>query len=311
MPHPFISVVIPVYNAEKYLEECVASVLAQSYESFEVILVNDGSRDASGAICDRLAATDDRIHVIHKDNGGAADTRNRGAREAKGNYIAFIDADDFVSPEYLSYLVELMNTYRTRIPVCDAFWTEKRSVDFDTEAGEIIPMDARQAGQSVIGPYGLKMLVPWGKLLPRELVLQHPFPVGRRVEDEATLYKILYDGGGAVLSLRRLYGYYQNEAGLMHQVNEKHRLDYLTTARERWQFFEEKGEKDLAVTMYGYYVNSMITNFVRGHRDGLADLYKVGFSYLFSGVRPLYAVNFLLFKLFRMDFITWLDSHRK
>lgn len=310
MLHPFISVVIPVYNAEKYLAQCVQSVLAQDYDSFELVLVNDGSKDGSGALCDRLAAEDSRIRVIHKENGGAADTRNCGAQAASGEYIAFIDADDFIARDYLSYLVELLNTYNTRISVCDAFWTTEREADFGARQDfAVIQMDARQAGESVIHEYGLKMLVPWGKLLPRELVLRYPFPAGRKAEDEATLYKILYDGGGCVLSLRKLYGYYQNESSLMHNVDEKHRLDNLINDRERWKFFEEKGEKEIAVTMFGYYVNSLIFERVHHHREGTEELDTIGtLQYLKSGVRPLYMANFLGYKLFRISLIHIIDS---
>ncbi len=311
--HPFISVIIPVYNAELYLRQCVQSVQSQTYDAFEIILVNDGSKDSSGALCDELAAEDVRIHVIHKENGGAADSRNRGVQEARGEYIAFIDADDYVAPEYLSFLVELMNTYETRIPICDSFWTESRAEDFTKGYSDrVIPMNAREAALSVINEYGLKTLVPWGKLLPIEIVKQYPFPAGRRAEDEATLYKILYESGGCVLSFCRLYGYYQNESGLMHQVNEKHRTDKLITARERWKFFKEKDEQAIATTMHGYYVCQMISERLRGHIPGTQELDTIGIlQFLKSGVRPLYMAEFVCYKLFRWDFIEFLEKIRK
>lgn len=311
--HPFISVVIPVYNAEKYLRQCVESVLAQTYDDFEIILVNDGSKDASGVICDELAPDDGRIRVIHKENGGAADTRNRGIREAKGDYIAFVDADDYIAPDYLSYLVQLLNTYGVSVSICDSFWTESRNVDFALGVSDtVITMDAKESALSVINEYGLKTLVPWGKLLPAELVRRYPFPVGRRAEDEATLYKILYEAGGCVLSLCKLYGYYQNEAGLMHQVNEKHRLDGLINSRERWQFFEEKGDKEIATTMYGYYVCELISHRLGGHTAGTEELDTIGIlQFMKSGVRPLYVIHFLLYKLFHVNFIRFVESIRR
>lgn len=313
MVHPFISVIIPVYNAESYLRQCVRSVLGQTYDAFEVILVDDGSKDASGALCDELAGKDARIRVIHKENGGAADSRNRGVREARGAYIAFIDADDFVAAEYLSFLVELMNTYETSIPICDSFWTENREVDFaQGNSDKVIRMNAQEAALSVINEYGLKTLVPWGKLLPIEIVKQYPFPAGRKAEDAATLYKILYAAGGCVLSLRKLYGYYQNSAGLMHNLDEKYYRDVMTTNRERWLFFKEVGEEEIAVTMYGYYVCCMIRRRVRGDRmntealDGILTM-----QFLRSGVRPLYMAEFLFYKLFKKDLLSMIDKIRK
>lgn len=313
MKQPFISVVIPVYNAEKYLRDCVASILAQSYGEFEVILVNDGSEDGSGALCDKLAGEDSRIRVLHKANGGAADARNRGAELAKGDYIAFVDADDYIAPDYLRFLVELMNRYATNVPICDAFWTESREADFSQgQSDTVICMDAKEAALSVINEYGLKTLVPWGKLLPADIVRRYPFPKGRRAEDEATLYKILYAAGGCALSLCKLYGYYQNEAGLMHQVNDKHRADELITARERWQFFEDAGEKDIAATMYGYYVCSMIHSRLAGYKEGTEDLDAIGIlPFLKSGVRPLYMAELVCYKLFRRDLIAWIDKLHK
>lgn len=313
MVHPFISVIIPVYNAESYLRQCVQSVLNQTYDSFEVILVDDGSKDASGALCDELAGKDARILVIHKENGGAADSRNRGVREARGAYIAFIDADDFVAAEYLSFLVELMNTYKTSIPVCDSFWTENREVDFaQGNSDKVIRMNAQEAALSVINEYGLKTLVPWGKLLPIEIVKQYPFPTGRKAEDAATLYKILYAAGGCVLSFCKLYGYYQNSAGLMHNLDEKYYRDVMKINRERWLFFKEQGEEEIATTMYGYYVCCMIGRRVNGDRTNTEALDGVlTMQFLRSGVRPLYMAEFLFYKLFKKDLLSIIDKIRK
>lgn len=103
---PQVSVIVPVYNAEKYIERCVNSILSQTFTDFELILVDDGSSDNSGDICDALKQTDDRIYVIHKANGGASSARNEGISAAKGNYICFIDADDYVTQYYLSCMVD-------------------------------------------------------------------------------------------------------------------------------------------------------------------------------------------------------------
>lgn len=103
-----ISVIVPVYNCEKYITRCVESILKQSYSDYEIILVNDGSTDSSGDICDKLKSRDSRIHVIHKVNGGVSSARNAGLKNAQGDYIAFIDADDWVEPDYLEALIEPM-----------------------------------------------------------------------------------------------------------------------------------------------------------------------------------------------------------
>ena len=102
MSTPAISVIIPVYNAEQYLRRCVDSVLTQSYTDFELLLIDDGSRDQSPAICDEYAAADHRVQVFHKPNGGVSSARNLGLDHARGQWITFIDSDDFISPNYLS-----------------------------------------------------------------------------------------------------------------------------------------------------------------------------------------------------------------
>ena len=123
-----ISVIVPVYKAEKYIESCVQSILSQTYGNFELILVEDGSPDHSGEICDALAKTDTRIRVIHKENGGAATARNAGLDAAKGEYIAFIDGDDCVHPKYLEFLLRLQRETNADFAMC--------YYDFFTEGGD-------------------------------------------------------------------------------------------------------------------------------------------------------------------------------
>ena len=104
MNTPFISIVVPVYNVERYLPRCIESILRQTYTNFELILVDDGTPDRSGIICDRYAERDSRIRVIHKENGGVSTARNTGIDAAKGEWITFVDSDDWVSDEYLKTL---------------------------------------------------------------------------------------------------------------------------------------------------------------------------------------------------------------
>ena len=114
-----ISIIVPVYNCEKYIEECVSSILAQSFSDFELILVNDGSKDGSGALCDVLALSDARIRVFHKENGGAASARNLGLDNAKGEFIAFMDADDTACPDFLERLFGAAEKNNADLVMCD------------------------------------------------------------------------------------------------------------------------------------------------------------------------------------------------
>ena len=115
---PKLSVIVPVYNTEKYLRECIDSILAQTFTDFELILVDDGSTDGSGVLCDSLAQTDDRIRVIHKENGGLSDARNAGLVQAKGTWLLFVDGDDYVEPDAMAHMQSLLEQHHAQIIHC-------------------------------------------------------------------------------------------------------------------------------------------------------------------------------------------------
>ena len=118
--HDLISIIVPVYNVEKYLRKCVDSIIAQTYKKIEIILVDDGSTDNSGVICDEIGKVDDRIVVYHKENGGVSSARNYGIERAKGNYIGFVDSDDFIAPDMYEYLYRIASDNNAQIAICGA-----------------------------------------------------------------------------------------------------------------------------------------------------------------------------------------------
>lgn len=140
--NPLISVIVPVYKVEKYLHRCIDSILAQTYENIEVLLIDDGSPDQSGAICDDYQAKDSRVRVFHKENGGVSSSRNSGLREAKGDYIGFVDADDYISPEMYQSLLNLIEQNKADIAICgyqkeidkdkfEPYWKDKVQISLD------------------------------------------------------------------------------------------------------------------------------------------------------------------------------------
>lgn len=311
MEKPMISVVVPVYNAQDYLPDCIKSIQNQSFTDWELILADDGSKDRSGKICDEYAARDSRIRVIHKANGGAADTRNRGAALARGQYVAFVDADDYLAENYLAYLLSLLET-GADAACCDSFWTDSRSVDFSLQEEPAVRLlDRRKAVLALTEDDYLKLVTPWGKLFPTERVRRFPFPTGRKVEDEATLYKLLYDGKTLAMGNQKLYGYYQNAQGLMHQLDEKHIRDSELTMRERYEYFRDRKEPELADRMLACYLNSLITWAVQGQPVGKPQLkqYRIA-DVCRLQVRPLYKMNFICWKVLRIDLITTIDRLR-
>ena len=117
MTQPLISVIVPCYNVEEYLPRCVESVLNQTYRNLEILLVDDGSPDRCGEICDEYAAVDSRVKVIHKENGGLSDARNVALNVMKGEYVTFVDSDDYVAADYVEYLYKLMEEYGVKLSV--------------------------------------------------------------------------------------------------------------------------------------------------------------------------------------------------
>lgn len=204
-----ISVIIPVYNAERYLQRCVQSVLSQTHSNLEVILVNDGSRDGSGALCDRLAETDSRVRVLHKENGGAASARNLGLSHVRGEYVAFADSDDWVEAD----------AYETMLRCAcgqNASLVSAGRYDVDSETGEKIVglCPVRQERVSGVEFAGRVFLwdncdsSPCDKLYHRSLVETTRFPEGRICEDIPFINRVALDAEAVYLLDRPVYNYF-------------------------------------------------------------------------------------------------------
>ena len=238
-----ISVIMPVYNVEDIIERSVRSVLLQSYKNIELILIDDGSTDKSGFICDQLAKSDSRISVIHKNNGGAADARNIGVASANGEYIGFVDSDDFLDREYFEILMRNLLKEDADISAC-------RYIKYSTELphfiknGKYTVFDGVEACVALMTNCNF-LVPPWGKIIKRNLVLQAPFPVGRVDEDEATIHQYLYYSKKVVISDDKLYGYFTNPNGVMSKNQNKHALDLWKSLHERKVFFYQLHENKL------------------------------------------------------------------
>lgn len=187
---PLISVVLPIYNVESYLKRCLDSVCMQTYTNLDIILVDDGSPDNCGLICDSYAEKDNRIRVIHKQNGGLSDARNAGIDIAKGEYITFIDSDDYVDKTYIEYLVYLIQKFRTRIAI------STHQVVYDTgkvircNSGEEYVLTDRDCMERILYHDTLDISA-WGKLYCLALFQQVRYPKGKLFEDAGTTYKLI------------------------------------------------------------------------------------------------------------------------
>lgn len=245
--NPIISVIIPVYNVEKYLYKCIDSVLGQTYKELEIILVDDGSTDNSGVICDEYEKKDDRIKVIHKKNGGLSDARNCGLDNAIGEYIAFLDSDDWVDIDLYKNLYYLIDKYDADIAVCNFERVyserdklrkveEKVEVYTNTEAIEQIYYPTEKSTQ---------MIIAWNKLYKKYILKNMRFPRGKIHEDEFLTPLLLYRAGKVVYTNKQLIYYRQVQGSIMNSNFSVKRLDYLYALENRNKFLKEKNLNEL------------------------------------------------------------------
>lgn len=241
-----ISVVLPIYNVQNYLKECIETVIHQTYTNIEVILVDDGSTDDSSKICDAYKQQDERIKVIHKKNGGLSDARNTGLKNAKGKYICFIDSDDYISQTYIEELYHLIEQNHAQIAMCSF-----QKVD---EKGEIIAKEKIKT-ETLSGIEFLEKLndrkifpasiVAWNKLYDIRLFDNILYPYGKLHEDEYTTYKLCYIADKIAITSSPLYYYRTVQTSIMNRSFNKKRLDIIEALEERMQFFYEKKEQKL------------------------------------------------------------------
>lgn len=182
---PLISIIVPVYNVEQYLPACIRSILRQTYQDFELILVDDGSPDSSGAICDEFAYRDSRIRVIHQKNGGVSRARNAGIEVARGEWITFIDADDVVTPRYLEYFLKDVDECVDII--CQGSLQLK---DGRLSRRVVLQRFLGRLAECVAEPNFMKQTQPWGKLFSRTLILEQGirFPEGMRWGEDCVFF---------------------------------------------------------------------------------------------------------------------------
>ena len=210
-----ISIIVPVYNVENYLPRCVDSILAQTYRNLEIILVDDGTRDASDKICDAYAARDSRIRVIHKENGGLSSARNAGIEIARGEYLGFVDSDDWIEPEMYELLLEKALQYDVKLVVGGRYDFSSRrnekTVGLCPEKEEVV------TGMELLGRVFTWQgcdSAAWDKLYHRSLFGTIRYPLGQISEDVAMFYKLAELVDRAVLCDKPLYNYYHRPGSI-------------------------------------------------------------------------------------------------
>lgn len=235
---PLISVIVPVYRVEQYLDKCVSSILSQTYDHLELLLVDDGSPDGSGAICDRWAQMDNRVRVFHQKNAGGGAARNVALDNARGELIAFVDSDDYIAPDMFEYLYSLLQQ-GADIAECSYLETEHDDACFDKSAEPVRWYSAEEAMACHIRDTIFQQLI-WNKLYRREMVEGVRFPVGTKIDDEFFTYRLLSNAKRLARSERVCYAYRQQASSVMHQQNPVKKLEGLRAKRQRLEFLKNK-----------------------------------------------------------------------
>lgn len=216
MCEPLISVIVPAYNAEAFLDQCLESIVAQSYSHLEILVVDDGSTDGTGSLCDQWARRDERIRIIHQTNGGHSAARNAALDVMTGELVTMVDSDDILHPEFAATLLEVMRHTDADIAVGDYIPFYHDFPDFpDAVEGEAIRrFNRHEAIQAVLYQQGLTHS-PWGRLFKASLFDGIRFPLGIIYEDLAIIYPLLCRCSLVVSIKRKLYGYRQHESNSM------------------------------------------------------------------------------------------------
>lgn len=255
-----ISVIIPVYNVEKYLEKCIRSVVEQTYNNLEIILVDDGSLDQSGIICDKWLEKDERIRVIHKANGGLSDARNAGLDVATGTYIGFVDSDDYIHPKMYQRLYEKIRDNRADLAVCGFDWIDEQTGTpyRSTKILSNYVVDKKEAINSICNNNAF--IVVWNKLYKRELFHDLRFPYGKFAED-LFIMPVLFNKCTRIVSASGNYYYYVRTPNSICRCEKTvWHLDEVEASYNMMLFCKNNGYSDLIQDISVMMVNKFIGN---------------------------------------------------
>lgn len=276
-----VSIIIPTYNASAYIGRCIESILNMDYDDYEVIIVNDGSTDATLDILRRYEEMDRRIKVINKENGGSASARNVGLKAAEGAFIAFVDADDYVDRLYLSILTDVQRKYDADIVEC-GFYTVKseKILSVVTKENVEVLTNVQKLEEFCTKKSYLKTAVLWNKLYKKSLYTGMQFPEGKGIDDEFLIHRIIWRARKIVTTQEVLYYYFLSENSQMRSKVSLKTLDVIEAIEDQMALFRQIDNVHLYNMLLYRYYRSVIGGYylVKTHfpeeREKLTELKK-------------------------------------
>ena len=257
MKNDLISIIIPVYKVEKYLEKCIESVLKQTYTNLQIILVDDGSPDNCGKICDEYAKKDPRIEVIHKVNGGLSDARNVGIAKAKGKYIGFVDSDDYIKEDMYEILINLIKEYDADVSICNLYDVIDGKEYIKNNENGIQEYSRLEILKEVLLDKNIQSYA-WNKLYKKELFDEIKYPIGKKYEDIGTTFYVFEKCNKIVVTSEPEYYYLKRSDSLVNNVTESTVLDYTDIIIQRYLYTQKNIEKLRKYNNY-YLAKTLIT----------------------------------------------------
>jgi len=234
-----VSVIVPIYNIRNYVSRCIDSIVSQTYRNLEIILVDDGSTDGSGAICDKYASSDKRIRVFHKENGGLSDARNYALDRASGEIISFVDGDDYIHAQMMECMIDTYRRTGAKVVACRFERSDesvmKKMYDSDNLIAEII------TGTEAIKDLEKPDVVAWNKIYDRELFDGIRYPVGKYHEDEYVIHKIFHKCEKVAVLQEKFYFYVTRENSIMDDMTPKRVYDALEGLESRCDYCDKSG----------------------------------------------------------------------
>lgn len=265
---PEISIILPVYNVEEYLDECIQSILNQTFKNYELIIINDGSTDDSGKICDGYAIKDKRIKVIHKENGGISSARNVGIKQSSGNFIVFIDSDDYIEANMLECLYEYITKYNTDMVICDfVYKCENNIINNEVNENKIKIYNSREAQAELYGNKYLNFAVAWSKIYRKSLFNDLYFDENRIHEDEFIAHKILNKCNKIIFIPNKLYVYRIRNNSITNSKYSLKRFDRVYAIEDRLKFYRELNLSELIPIVDCDYVYLFFTEYVKCKKE--------------------------------------------